>query len=139
MYFSTGKMLTSMKYWFFWSFQGNDKKLTLLIYFNISVDLKDFIFSKPSNNVLVAIIGLDRPFQKIFTTCVAQITIGIWWCAICFFFLRFYNFIKLIVRLYIIFLYTLYKAQRKSESTFSHTFLSVIPLLVMQHISSLIL
>ena len=42
-------------------------------------------------------------------------------------------------KIVLIFLYTLYKAWRKSESWFSHSFLAVFPSLVMQWISSLIL
>ena len=41
-------------------------------------------------------------------------------------------------RIVLIFLYTLYKAQRKSESSFSHSFLAVSSLLVMQQICSFI-
>ena len=39
-------------------------------------------------------------------------------------------------KIVLIFLYTLYKARRKSESSFSHSFLAIFPSLVMQQISS---
>ena len=42
-------------------------------------------------------------------------------------------------KVFLFFLYTLYKARRKLESSFSHSFLAVFPSLVMQRISSFIL
>ena len=42
-------------------------------------------------------------------------------------------------RIILIFLYTLYKARKRSESKFPHSFLAIFPLLIMQRISSFIL